>query len=176
MVRSLSVLFTIVPIWAAAGQVVPDSGAMRRASRDSARSQLQRLYEENRQAYLRKDLQAIMALRAEDFHTVTPDGATRNRASMEQYIVGLLIGIQSWNELTVSIDSLNIHGDTARVIASQYLDRRALRPDNEYHRVQTWATQREVWLRTASGWRMWRVDSIRNQRRLVDGREPPVRR
>jgi hypothetical protein len=53
---------------------------------------------------------------------------------------------------------------------SQYLDRLALRPDNQVHHVETWATQRETWIRIGSQWFLWRVDQVRNQRRLVDGK------
>ena len=35
--------------------------------------------------------------------------------------------------------------------------------------VETWATQRETWRRTPDGWKLYRVDSVRDQRRLVDG-------
>jgi hypothetical protein len=55
--------------------------------------ELKERYEENRRAFLAKDLAAIMALRTDDFHTVTPDSVRRDRADMEQYIRGLLNGI-----------------------------------------------------------------------------------
>jgi hypothetical protein len=45
-----------------------------------------------------------------------------------------------------------------------------LRPDNQVHHVQTWVTQRETWLRRDDRWLLWRVDRLRNQRRLVEGR------
>jgi hypothetical protein len=134
------------------------------------RRELEERYEENQQAYLEKDLAKIMTLRTPDFHTVTADGQTRDRHAMAHYIEGLLNGIERWNDLSLSIDSLTVSGDTARAIVRQYVDRRALRPDNRYHRVQTWVTQRETWLRTPEGWRMWRVDNLRDQRRLVDGK------
>jgi hypothetical protein len=35
--------------------------------------------------------------------------------------------------------------------------------------VETWATQRETWRRTADGLKLYRVDGVRDLRRLVDG-------
>ncbi len=137
----------------------------------TVRQQLERQYELNRQAFLREDLDAIMALRTDDFHTVGPDNQTRDRAEMRQYTEGLLNGIERWNELTFAIDSLEIVGDEARAIVRQHLDRMALRPDGKVHHVETWATQREIWLRTPAGWKLRRVDSVRDRRRLVDGKE-----
>lgn len=82
----------------------------------------------------------------------------------------MLNGIKKWNKIAQSIDSLRVVGDTAFVIMSQHLDRMAVRPDDQVHHVETWATQRELWIRVRSAWLLWRVDQVRNQRRLVDGR------
>src|SRR5262249_41845837 len=108
--------------------------------------------------------------RAPDFHTITPDGRTSDRAEMETYITGLLNGIKKWNETTFTIDSLTVAGDTSIAIVKQYADRMALRPDQQVHHVQTWVTQRETWIRSNGRWLLWRVDQLHDQRRLVDGR------
>ena len=136
----------------------------------SVRAELERRYAENATAFTNWDLRSIMALRAPGFHAVTPQGLMNDRAAMERYTEGLLNGIKKWNTLTQTIDSLRVVGDTAFVIMSQHLDRMALRPDNQVHHVETWATQREAWIRVGPRWLLWRVDQVRNQRRLVDGR------
>jgi ketosteroid isomerase-like protein len=168
-------LFTsLTAVWLATTMT---SGACRTAKPSASpeaatiRQQLERQYELNRQAFLKEDLDAIMALRTDDFHTVGPDNQTRDRAWMRQYTEGLLNGIERWNELTFAIDSLEIVGDEARAIVRQHLDRMALRPDGKVHHVETWATQREIWLRTPAGWKLRRVDSVHDRRRLVDGKE-----
>lgn len=61
----------------------------------------------------------------------------------------------------------------ACVTMSPHLDRMALRPDNKFHHVETWATHRDAWIRIGAQWFLWRVDQVRNQRRLVDGRALP---
>jgi len=134
------------------------------------RAELEGAYKENTAAFKRWDLAAVMALRAPDFHAVTPDGATQDRRAMELYITGIMNGVRKWNQIDFTIDSLDVRGDTAFAIVSQHLDRMALRPDNLVHHVETWVTQRETWVRHDSRWLMWRVDQLRNQRRLVDGR------
>jgi ketosteroid isomerase-like protein len=136
----------------------------------SIRAELERRYAENAAAFMKWDVKGIMALRAPDFHTVTPEGVTNDRAAMERYTAGMLNGIKKWNKVTQTIDSIRVVGDTAFVTMSQHLDRMALRPDNQVHHVETWATQREVWIRLGAQWFLWRVDQVRNQRRLVDGR------
>jgi ketosteroid isomerase-like protein len=138
-------------------------------STSRVRAELERLYDENRGAFLRWDLAAVMSLRAPDFHSITPDGTVRDRAAMENYIQGIMNGIKQWNAITFTIDSLRVAGDTAFAIVTQHLDRMALRPDNQMHHVETWVTQRESWVRHGTRWLMWRVDELRNQRRIIDG-------
>jgi hypothetical protein len=78
--------------------------------------------------------------------------------------------VRKWNAQAVTIDSLRVVGDTAYAQVLQHLDRMALRQDNQVHHVQTWVNQRETWVRSGQRWLLWRVDQVRNQRRLVDGR------
>jgi ketosteroid isomerase-like protein len=133
------------------------------------RAELEKAYQENTAAFMRWDVAAVMALRAPDFHTVTPNGAMQDRQAMELYVTGIMNGIRKWNKIDFTIDSLDVRGDTAFATVSQHLDRMAIRPDNAVHHVETWVTQRETWVRHGSRWLMWRVDQLRNQRRLVDG-------
>jgi predicted enzyme related to lactoylglutathione lyase/ketosteroid isomerase-like protein len=145
------------------------------ASQDSARvtrvrAELERLYDLNAAAYMRGDLSAVMALRSEGFHAIPANGVLQDRAAMENYMQGIMNGIRKWNQMTFMIDSLTVVGDTAIAVVWQFLDRMGLRPDNQVHHVHTWVTQRETWVYQGDRWLMWRVDQLRNQRRLVDGR------
>jgi len=145
------------------------------AGQDSAevarvRAELDRRYAQNTEAFMRGDLRALMALRAPDFHTIAANGAIQDRAAMENYMQGIINGVRKWNQVTFVIDSLRLVGDTAIATIWQFVDRMALRPDNQVHHVQTWVTQRETWVRQNSDWLLWRVDQLKNQRRLVDGR------
>jgi ketosteroid isomerase-like protein len=149
--------------------VAPGRHAARGQDTATVRRELEAAYRQNASAFERYDVEAIMALRAADFHTITPDGVTRDRAAMRLYTEGLLHGVTKWNRLTFAIDSLHVAGDTAVAIVAQHLDRMALRPDNAVHHVETWVTQRETWIRTRGRWLLWRVDELRDQRRLVDG-------
>jgi hypothetical protein len=48
------------------------------------RKELEAMYQQNTTAFERYDVAAIMNLRAPDFHTITPDGAVRDRAAMAE--------------------------------------------------------------------------------------------
>ena len=171
--RPRILFFLLLPAVLAAGcarpEVSPPSRHAALPDTAAVRRELEQAYEENRRAFLAEDVDAIMALRTEDFHTVAPDGATRDRAAMEQYTIGLLNGIERWIEVTFDIDSLEVSGDLATVVMRQHLIRMALRADGLVHHVETWATQDETWRRTPDGWKLYRVENVRDQRRLVDG-------
>jgi ketosteroid isomerase-like protein len=164
---------SIAPIVMAtvAASASAQSGRSRTTSApQDVRAELERAYKENAAAFERSDLAGVMKLRAPDFHTVPSEGVTQDRRAMEQYTAGFMNGVRKWNAQTVTIDSLDVRGDTAVAIVTQHLDRMALRADNLVHRVETWVTQRETWVRSGSRWLMWRVDQLRNQRRLIDGK------
>jgi ketosteroid isomerase-like protein len=139
------------------------------ADTSAVRREIEQWYEENTRAFRAGDVDAIMALRTEDFHTVAPDGREQDRAAMEQRTIGFLNGIERWISLSFDIDSLEVSGDLAQAVVGQHLVRMALRPDGLVHHVETWATQRETWRKTPDGWKLYRVDGVRDQRRLVDG-------
>jgi hypothetical protein len=163
-VAILSFAASIAACSVAAGQsVAPDRNA-------AIRAELEARYAENAAAFMKWDVDAVMALRAPDFHTIGPDGVRSDRAAMAERTRGLLNGIRKWNKLEQNIDSLHVIADTAIVTMTQHLDRMALRPDNAVRHVETWATQREAWVRIGDKWYLWRVDQVRNQRRLVDGK------
>jgi ketosteroid isomerase-like protein len=147
----------------------PPSQPTGTADTSAVRRELEHWYDENTRAFRAEDVDAIMALRTEDFQAVTPDGKVQDRAAMEHYTIGLLNGIDRWISLSFDIDSLEVTGDLARATVRQHLVRMALRPDGLVHHVETWVTQRETWRRTPGGWKLYRVDSVRDQRRLVDG-------
>ncbi len=135
----------------------------------SVRAELEQAYARNEAAMLARDVAAVMALRTADFHSVTPDGVTHDRAAMEGYTRNFLAGVQRWIRLEERIESLVLNGDEAEATVRQHATRMHLRSDNRVHHVETWVTQRETWRRTADGWKLARVDRIRDQRRLVDG-------
>ena len=135
-----------------------------------ARRGIEEGYRRNRDASLAKDIKAMMALRTEDFHTFTPDGKRHDRAEMEAYTGGFLNSVERWIELTFEIESLTLNGWEADAITHQHAVRMHLRNDNKVHHVETWVTQRERWRLTPEGWKLAMVDSLRDQKRLVDGK------
>jgi ketosteroid isomerase-like protein len=114
---------------------LPPSQPTGTADPSAVRRELEQWYDENTRAFRAEDVDAIMALRAEDFHAVSPDGKVQDRAAMEHYTIGLLNGIESWISLSFDIDSLEVTGDLARAVVRQHLVRMALRSDGLVHHL-----------------------------------------
>ena len=125
-------------------------------------------YARNVAAFKAKDVAAIMALRTDDFHTMTPDGKANTRADMEAYTQRFLGRIDHFNSLGFQIGTIQVQGELASADVTQNTVRMQRFPDGTLHKVEAGVVQREMWKKTAEGWKMCRVDNIRDGVVFVD--------
>ena len=125
-------------------------------------------YERNKAAFQAKDVAAVMALRTDDFHTVTPDGKTNTRADMEARTQRLLGMIDHFISQEFVIGTIDVKGDLASADVSQKTVRMQRFPDGSLHKVDSRVVQRETWKHTADGWKLYRVDNIQDGSIFVD--------
>jgi ketosteroid isomerase-like protein len=130
-------------------------------------------YDKNIEAFNAKDVTAIMALRADDFHTVTPDGKVNTRADLEAYTRRLLDRIDHFISQDFKIGTINIEGDLASADVTQQTIRMQRLPDGTLHKVDARVVQTETWKRTAQGWKLYTVDNIRDSSLFVDDKPYP---
>ena len=139
------------------------------------RKAIEAWYDRNTEAFNSKDVAAIMALRTDDFHTVTPDGKVNTRADMEAYTKRFLDRIDHFISLDFQIGTIDVEGDLASADVTQKTVRMQRLPDEVLHKVEARVVQRETWKRTAGGWKLYTVDNIRDSSLLVDDKpyQPP---
>lgn len=125
-------------------------------------------YANNIAAFNAKDVAAIMSLRTDDFHTVTPDGKVNTRADMETYTKRLLDRIDHFISQEFQIGTIDVQGDFATAYVTQKTVRMQRLPDGTLHKVEAGAVQRETWKRTTQGWKMYTVANIQDGYVLVD--------
>ena len=125
-------------------------------------------YARNVEAFGAKDVSAVMALRTDDFHTLTPDGKVNTRADMQEYTERFLGRIDHFVSQDFEIGTIEIDGDLASADVTQDTVRMQRFPDGSLHKVEAGAVQRKTWRRTPQGWKMCRVDNIRDRSVLVD--------
>ena len=137
------------------------------------RRAIENWYTQNIAAFNAKDVDAIMALRTEDFHTLTPDGKTNSRADMEAR-TRLFVGrIDHFISQDFKIGDIEVNGDLASADITQDTVRMQRLPDGTLHKVEARVIQRETWRKTSEGWKLYLVDNIRDQSLLVDDKPYP---
>lgn len=125
-------------------------------------------YARNVEAFGAKDVAAIMDLRTEDFHTITPDGKVNTRADMEIRTKRFLDRIDHFISQDNQIGTIEVDGNLASAVITQRTVRMQRFPDGTLHKVEAGAVQRETWKKTAGGWKLYRVDNIRDAGLFVD--------
>ena len=134
-----------------------------------ARRLLEAAYAEQRSAMLSKNVEAVLRLRTADFQAILPDGRV---VTAEQQAAGtrdLLANVVEWVALRNDLGEIRINGDELAVEVTQHTIRRQMR-DGVMRRIANWVMQTETWVRTPEGLRVRRVDNIRNQCVLIDGK------
>jgi ketosteroid isomerase-like protein len=131
--------------------------------------QIEEAYGRLARAVETKDFDAFQALRVEDFATIPPEGTPSPAARMAQRARGLLERIQPPISVSNDILELTTRGDEAIATVRQKFSRRQI-VENEPHTVYTEVTQREIWRRTAGGWKLVFVDEVRDAGTWLDGK------
>jgi ketosteroid isomerase-like protein len=125
-------------------------------------------YARNMEAFRTKDVAAIMALRTDDFHTITPDGKVSTRADMETRTRLFLDRIDHFISQDNQIGTIEVEGNLASADITQKTVRMQRFADGTLHKVEGVAVQRETWKKTTEEWKLYRVDNIRDGGLLVD--------
>lgn len=159
----------IAPNQATSRKVKVKNGALiERDKSKPVRKAIEAWYDQNIEAFNKKDLAAVMALRTDDFHTTTPDGKLNTRADMEAYTKRLLERIDHFISQQFEIGTIDVQGDLASADVTQKTVRMQRLADGTLHKVEARVVQRETWKHTSQGWKMYTVDNIRDGSVLVD--------
>lgn len=134
------------------------------------RKEIEEWYARNIAAFQAKDVAAIMSLRTDDFHTVSPDGKANTRADMEAYTKRFLDRIDHFISQEFQIGTIDVQGDFATAEVTQKTVRMQRLPDGSLHRVEARAVQREGWKHSTQGWKLYTVDNVRDTGLIVDNK------
>ena len=137
----------------------------------SVLKELEAVFAERVKAVKNIDAEAQVAQVSPDYSATEPNGQTLNYEQIVAYIRGGPRQIISVQDFNVTIESLRIRGDEAIVDARQQNFARTQRlNDGNVHNVLTGVLQREIWVKTEKGWKLKRVDNLREKKFLVDGK------
>ena len=137
----------------------------------TVRKELEAQYLKLGEAHEREDLSAILALKTGDFHAIFPDGRMGDHLTMEEYSRQVLASNDPPYNSKFTIQTLAVsdHGLIAVAEVLQEVSRYK-ELAGKRRRVDTSVVQRETWSKTADGWKLKCVDSVRDGKRLVDGK------
>lgn len=176
---TFSTAFEVLPRQSTRSEVTAKSKGGKSTGRDKAkpvRKAIEDWYAQNIAAFKRKDVAAVMSLRTDDFHTVLPNGTRNTRADMQAYTERFLGRIEQWMSLDFQIGAIDVRdrfGDDKGKFASADVTQKTVRmqrfPDGQLRKVESGAVQRETWKETAKGWKLYRVDNIRDSGLYIDG-------
>ena len=147
---------------------VKNTKVIERDKSKPVRKAIEDWYVRNMDAFKAKDVTAIMALRTDDFHTITPDGKVNTRADMQARTTSFLDRIDHFISQDNQIGTIEVEGNLASADTAQRTVRMQRLPDGNLHKVESNVVQRETWKKTTEGWKLQRVDNIRDGIVLLD--------
>jgi hypothetical protein len=135
------------------------------------RKELDAQYKKLNEAHDRKDINAILGLKTADFHAIFPDGRVGDSKVMEQYSKQFLENNQPPYNIRITIQKLSV-SENKLIAVAEVLQEATRHRDlaGKRRKVDTSVEQRETWSKTSDGWKLKSVDSVRNQKRFVDGK------
>ena len=127
------------------------------------------------EAMRKKDIDALFALYAPDFHAVTTTGEVWTRERSLAYQRNGLAQVRETTHISNTILRLTICGDeaTATVLQQWY---RTQMMAGQLRRVETNAVQDEQWLKTPDGWKRGNISEVKNGAAFVDGKRVDTNR
>ena len=131
--------------------------------------EIRRQYDLLDQAYERQDIDAVLALRSPQFETVGPDGRHNTAAEMAEYTRNWLL--QNKPPIVSRFDLLGftMNGPDEVKVATLQRVSRYREIDGKLRHVEHDVKQDETWVRTPAGWRLRKVENVRDRHRWVDG-------
>jgi hypothetical protein len=136
----------------------------------SVLGELEAVFAERVKAVKNIDAEAQIAQVSPDYSATLPNGQTMNYEQIVGYMRKGAEQFVSVLDLSITIESLTVRGNEAIVDARQKISRTQRLKDGNIHNVVTGVLQREIWVKTAEGWKLKRVDNLRDQKVLVDSK------
>lgn len=133
------------------------------------RTALTARYAELADAWRRRDLAAVLAMRTPDFVAIQASGEAWDAEAGARYTRAAFAQVESTLTLSFDLDTIEVRGDSADAAVAQHWVRRQMKA-GQARLVETRAHQHETWVRHGDGWFLARVDRVRPGVWIVDGK------
>ena len=147
------------PALAAVAGLALATGCSSRA--DRVRTEIQAQIDKNLKARAERDSVTFWSIFTSDYHYRAYDGqvVTKEEAA-RGFMQSLNDEVSVRPETRITIDSLEVRGDTAIVYTRQHYNRAQRAADSSVQEMITNVTHRESWVRTPQGWKVEYLEEI----------------
>jgi ketosteroid isomerase-like protein len=133
------------------------------------RRALEEMYARIAEAQRNEDIEALRATRTSDFTVDMPNGQKWDLETSLNYSRAGFQQVESNISMSNTIESLDVHGDTAVAVMHQRWSRMQMKT-GKLRRVDTEAIQTETWVNTKEGWRLKHIGDVKPGAWYVDGK------
>jgi len=133
------------------------------------RRALEEQYAKIADAQRNEDIDALRATRTSDFTVDLPNGQRWDLETSLNYSRAGFQQVERNINISNTIESLDVHGDTAVAVVHQRWSRMQMKA-GQIRRVDTEAIQTETWVNTKDGWRLKHIGNVKPGAWYVDGK------
>ena len=139
----------------------------------AARRSIEKQYRKMEIAQVNVDIKMLLSLTHPGYKAYTPGGEVWDIKKLEMYWTGGLKHVVSTETLENNIRSFILNQDTAVALINQVWKRKQWMV-GKIREVSTDAYQTETWIRTADGWKRWKIENVSNKGAMVDGKRVDI--
>jgi ketosteroid isomerase-like protein len=153
--------------WMALCSVLAIGGAVMAVSEEakSGRKEVEAAYRQYKQAVQKRDVRAIMTLLTPDFTWKLPDGTVYTYRQTEQVLREYFADIKTVHSMTIRIHRLTVEREKAVALVTE----KVVATNADSRRSESREQYREIWARTAQGWKIRRTEPF-DEKELLNGR------
>lgn len=126
----------------------------------AANQEIQQAFERYRQAFLRKDMNAVTALLTPDFTWKMADGTILDRARTAHALREQMTAIRAIERMDIQIHRLELQNDRAIAVVTETTRARITGHGGKTETATSRERYRVTWVRSASRWRMQKTEAL----------------
>jgi ketosteroid isomerase-like protein len=141
-----------------------------KSSPGSTRKDLEAMYTVQDEAIKKCDFKAFISTLAPDYSIKLLNGDVFSRQQVEGFVESDMARTKSVEKSLSSIDSLSAAKNEAVVIVTHEASRVLDDADGQPHKWENKVVHKETWIKTAEGWRIQRLEELKQVYVLRDGK------
>lgn len=122
--------------------------------------EIRQSYERYRQAYLRKDTNAVTSILSPKFTWRMPGGGTINRTQTIKTLREQMASIKSVQSMDIQIHKMTVQGDKAVVVVTETTKALLAGSGGKSQPALSKEHYRETWVKSASRWMLDRTEAV----------------